>query len=265
MKGSLSLPAVWIAPHALRVLTSLICTFPAGRLPRRRRGHPTLLADLPIRTARPTVCSCPCSAQSLQVSCFGDDSTSDSGDMWRVEWDGAAPHWERDAAVRLLHRDTAGYLSNHAVQYQRPIPGHTEVRVGAPVCGWLEGRTGLARGTPRCVRAACGVAGGCELSCWVRPTLCDGRLVRRAHASGSGHGCRVAQTYAVASTQLSLQCPRPLLHGPLPCRCLLPGTRGRTRSGARPRASTSRHARKRTEGAVCACAGSRDRSLFPSL
>ncbi|PSC68775.1 stromal cell-derived factor 2 [Micractinium conductrix] len=66
-------------------------------------------------------------SNNQEVSCFGDDSTSDSGDMWRVEWDGAAPHWERDAAVRLLHRDTAGYLSNHAVQYQRPIPGHTEV------------------------------------------------------------------------------------------------------------------------------------------
>jgi len=28
---------------------------------------------------------------------------------------------------RFLHKDTNGYLANHNVQYQRPIPGHTEV------------------------------------------------------------------------------------------------------------------------------------------
>lgn len=32
------------------------------------------------------------------------------------------------AQVRLVHKDTGAYLSNHNVKYQRPIPGHTEVR-----------------------------------------------------------------------------------------------------------------------------------------
>ena len=28
---------------------------------------------------------------------------------------------------RFFHLDTQAYLANHNVQYQRPIPGHTEV------------------------------------------------------------------------------------------------------------------------------------------
>ena len=64
----------------------------------------------------------------LQVSCFGDDSTSDTGDVWAVVWEAnGGKHWMRDATVRLVHVDTGANLGNHNVQYQRPIPGHTEV------------------------------------------------------------------------------------------------------------------------------------------
>ncbi|KAI7838401.1 hypothetical protein COHA_007805 [Chlorella ohadii] len=67
-------------------------------------------------------------SNNQEVSCFGDDKNSDSGDVWRVEWDdGSMQAWQRDAPVRLLHKDTGAFLSTHAVKYQRPIPGHTEV------------------------------------------------------------------------------------------------------------------------------------------
>ena len=79
------------------------------------------------RPAGPHACLAPLVAEHAQVSCFGDDSTTDTGDVWRVEWDGGAPSWQRDAVVRLAHHDTGAYLSNHAKKYQRPIPGHTEV------------------------------------------------------------------------------------------------------------------------------------------
>lgn len=60
------------------------------------------------------------SAALLQVSCFGDDRQTDSGDVWRVEWDNASmAHWRRDAPVRLVHKDTGSYLSTHAIKYQR--------------------------------------------------------------------------------------------------------------------------------------------------
>ena len=44
-----------------------------------------------------------------------------------VEPEGSATKWMRDAKVTLRHPQTGVYLSNHNVQYQRPIPGHTEV------------------------------------------------------------------------------------------------------------------------------------------
>lgn len=35
-----------------------------------------------------------------EVSCFGSDQDSDTGDEWEVQWDDKANHWERDASVR---------------------------------------------------------------------------------------------------------------------------------------------------------------------
>lgn len=67
-------------------------------------------------------------SSNQEVSCFGDDDQSDTGDHWYVELDDAkAARWQRDAGVRLRHKDTGAYLASHDVKYQRPIPGHTEV------------------------------------------------------------------------------------------------------------------------------------------
>lgn len=62
-----------------------------------------------------------------EVSCFGSNEQSDASDVWEVQWDSNAKHWERDATVRLRHKVTEFFLANHNVKYQRPIPGHTEV------------------------------------------------------------------------------------------------------------------------------------------
>jgi hypothetical protein len=35
----------------------------------------------------------------LQVSAFGDDSSSDGGDVWFMEWDTKSKHWKQDAKV----------------------------------------------------------------------------------------------------------------------------------------------------------------------
>ena len=39
----------------------------------------------------------------MQISCFGSDHESDTGDVWVVEWDGKAKLWERDLAVRYVY------------------------------------------------------------------------------------------------------------------------------------------------------------------
>lgn len=64
---------------------------------------------------------------TIQVSCFGRDAVSDAADLWHVELDGPSELWLADAAVRLRHNVSGTYLANHAVAYQRPIAGHTEV------------------------------------------------------------------------------------------------------------------------------------------
>ncbi len=35
----------------------------------------------------------------VQISAFGDDTSSDGGDVWTVEWDTKAKHWKQDAKV----------------------------------------------------------------------------------------------------------------------------------------------------------------------
>mmetsp|Transcript_29537 Transcript_29537/g.94745 ORF Transcript_29537/g.94745 Transcript_29537/m.94745 type:complete len:97 (-) Transcript_29537:72-362(-) len=60
-----------------------------------------------------------------EVSGYGDDSNSDSGDNWRVEVDGAA--WVQDQKVRFQHVDTSAYLNTHDKKFGRPIAGQQEV------------------------------------------------------------------------------------------------------------------------------------------
>lgn len=90
----------------------------------------------------------------LQVSCFGSDADSDTGDYWR--WDlfslknvyysswyvcgplpakfyrlmieGSGKTWKQEQKIRLQHVDTGGYLHSHDKKYSRIAGGQQEVR-----------------------------------------------------------------------------------------------------------------------------------------
>ncbi|KAH0943090.1 LOW QUALITY PROTEIN: hypothetical protein HID58_002727 [Brassica napus] len=47
------------------------------------------------------------------VSCFGDDSNSDTGDHWKFTIEGSGKTWKQDQRVRLQHIDTSAYLHSH--------------------------------------------------------------------------------------------------------------------------------------------------------
>jgi dolichyl-phosphate-mannose--protein O-mannosyl transferase len=50
-----------------------------------------------------------------EVSAFGSDAESDTGDVWTLEFDDkAAAHWARDMSVRLKHVDTGAFLVSSA-------------------------------------------------------------------------------------------------------------------------------------------------------
>nr|VDD58229.1 unnamed protein product [Brassica oleracea] len=71
---------------------------------------------------------------NLEVSCFGDDSNSDTGDHWKLIIEGSGKTWKQDQRVRLQHIDTSGYLHSHDKKYQRIAGGQQEV------CGIREKR-----------------------------------------------------------------------------------------------------------------------------
>ena len=63
-----------------------------------------------------------------EVSAYGNDDTSDTGDHWVVELtSGAGASWVRGKKVRFRHVDTGAYLCTHNVKFGRPIAGHQEV------------------------------------------------------------------------------------------------------------------------------------------
>ncbi|KAH6554679.1 hypothetical protein KP509_1Z315700 [Ceratopteris richardii] len=64
---------------------------------------------------------------NLEVSCFGGESESDSGDLWRVEIDGKDDVWRREQKVRFRHVDTGAYLHSHNKKYSRIAGGQQEV------------------------------------------------------------------------------------------------------------------------------------------
>ncbi|WVZ92740.1 hypothetical protein U9M48_038784 [Paspalum notatum var. saurae] len=64
---------------------------------------------------------------NLEVSCFGGDELSDTGDYWRLEIEGSGKVWKRDQKVRLKHVDTEGYLHSHNKKYNRLGGGQQEV------------------------------------------------------------------------------------------------------------------------------------------
>ncbi|GAB2269541.1 Stromal cell-derived factor 2-like protein [Dionaea muscipula] len=71
---------------------------------------------------------------NLEVSCFGGDSDSDTGDYWRLEIEGSGKTWRQDQRIRLQHVDTGGYLHSHDKKYSRIAGGQQEV------CGIREKR-----------------------------------------------------------------------------------------------------------------------------
>ena len=63
----------------------------------------------------------------VQISAFGSAHSSDTGDVWILEWDKSKSTWEQDEAVRFKHQDTGSYLSSHSKKFNRPITGQQEV------------------------------------------------------------------------------------------------------------------------------------------
>ncbi|KAG9137339.1 hypothetical protein Leryth_027433, partial [Lithospermum erythrorhizon] len=62
-----------------------------------------------------------------EVSCFGDDNQSDTGDHWRLDIEGNGKTWRQDQKIRLHHIDTGGYLHSHNKKYSRIAGGQQEV------------------------------------------------------------------------------------------------------------------------------------------
>ncbi|GMI95106.1 ATSDF2-LIKE, Arabidopsis thaliana STROMAL CELL-DERIVED FACTOR 2-like protein precursor [Hibiscus trionum] len=73
---------------------------------------------------------------NLEVSCFGGESESDTGDYWRLVIEGNGKTWKQDQRIRLQHIDTSGYLHSHDKKYSRIAGGQQEV------CGVQEKRAG---------------------------------------------------------------------------------------------------------------------------
>lgn len=64
---------------------------------------------------------------NLEVSAFGSETNSDTGDHWRLIIEGKGKTWLRDQKVRLVHVDTGGYLTTHDKKYSRIVAGQQEV------------------------------------------------------------------------------------------------------------------------------------------
>lgn len=64
---------------------------------------------------------------SQEVSCFGGEEESDTGDHWVVDWDSKGKYWKQDTKVRLKHVDTGKYLYSHDVKFGNPIAGQQEI------------------------------------------------------------------------------------------------------------------------------------------
>lgn len=64
---------------------------------------------------------------NMEVSCFGGENHSDTGDYWRLEIEGSGKTWKQDQKIRLKHVDTGGYLHSHNKKYNRIAGGQQEV------------------------------------------------------------------------------------------------------------------------------------------
>ncbi|WOK94037.1 hypothetical protein Cni_G02739 [Canna indica] len=64
---------------------------------------------------------------NLEVSCYGGDDQSDTGDFWHLEIESSGKTWRKEQRVRLRHVDTGGYLHSHDKKYNRIAGGQQEV------------------------------------------------------------------------------------------------------------------------------------------
>ncbi|KAH7523975.1 stromal cell-derived factor 2-like protein [Ziziphus jujuba] len=62
-----------------------------------------------------------------EVSCFGSENESDTGDYWRLLIEGSGKTWKQDQRVRIQHVDTGVYLHSHDKKYTRIAGGQQEV------------------------------------------------------------------------------------------------------------------------------------------
>lgn len=63
----------------------------------------------------------------MQVSAFGGEGKSDTGDIWLVDWEKGEAAWSQDQRVQLKHKDTSQFLASGSRQFGRPISGQYEV------------------------------------------------------------------------------------------------------------------------------------------
>lgn len=85
-------------------------------------------------------------SRQQEVSCFGDDNSSDTGDVWQLEVEGGkGKPWVKDARMRLKHKDTGTYLITHKQVFGRPIQGQQEVCAtkGKSPEGWWRATEGV--------------------------------------------------------------------------------------------------------------------------
>ncbi|MCO5570424.1 hypothetical protein L7F22_024146 [Adiantum nelumboides] len=64
---------------------------------------------------------------NAEVSGFGGDDQSDTGDLWILEIEGKAKVWMRNQRIRLRHVDRGVFLHSHDKKYQRIAGGQQEV------------------------------------------------------------------------------------------------------------------------------------------
>ncbi|CAM0904930.1 unnamed protein product [Alopecurus aequalis] len=64
---------------------------------------------------------------NLEVSCFGGEGESDTGDYWMLEIEGGGKTWRQNQRIRLRHVDTGGYLHSHDRKFTRTAGGQQEV------------------------------------------------------------------------------------------------------------------------------------------
>ncbi|XP_062101745.1 stromal cell-derived factor 2-like protein [Humulus lupulus] len=62
-----------------------------------------------------------------EVSCFGGENESDTGDHWRLLIEGSGKTWKQNQRIRLQHIDTGAMLHSHDKKYTRIAGGQQEV------------------------------------------------------------------------------------------------------------------------------------------